>query len=162
MNYLTKDKYFELTKKYKCINWDHAEQRWRYHKKAVDMLIKMKPNTILEAGSLGIKLCEQSETIDYSESGWESFYTPTYDHDLKELPWPVKTYDVFVALRVFHHLTDKPHEYLDEMKRISKQAMIAVDEKAYKIYRNALKPDIEIKLGGTIILYYGFHKKILG
>ena len=162
MKYLTHDRYVELARQYKSINWDRANQRWPYHKYVIDLLIPMNPKTILEAGSMGIKLCEQSETIDYSESGWEAFYTPTYNHDLKELPWPVNRYDIFVALRVFHHLTDKPREYLDEMKRISKYTILALDEKAYMIYRKTEKPVLEKRMGGTFILFYDFHKKILG
>lgn len=157
MNYLTKEKYIELTKGYLSKNWERARQRWPYHKFVRDMLIRINPDIILEAGSMGVKLCEQSETIDYSESGWEKFYTPTYDHDLRELPWPVGKYDVFVALRVFHHLIDKPGDYIHEMQRISKMAIIALNEPAYKIYNKARKPDNIKQIGGTIILTYGFH-----
>lgn len=156
MNYLTKEKYIELTKGYLSKNWERARQRWPYHQYVRDLLMRIDPQTILEAGSMGVKLCEESETIDYSESGWKKFYTPTYDHDLHILPWPVGEYDVFVALRVFHHLIDKPKDYIDEMQRISDYAIIALNEQAYKIYRKARKPDIEKMIGQTFILHYGF------
>jgi len=156
MNYLTKEKYFKLAEKYQCINWGKAANRWLYHRAAIELLKLLNPQSVLEAGSLGITLCGESDTIDYNESGWDEFCTPTYNYDLRVLPWPTAKYDVFIALRVFHNLSGQPESYLKEIERISNHAIIAIPEDTAKVYSQVRRPTKEIKAGRTIILYYKF------
>ena len=144
--------------------WRHKDKsrRWEYHAKAIGLLEPIDYNTVLEAGTMGVRLCDCSDTIEYDipELKFDLYFEPTYNHDLKSLPWCVgdKQYDVFIALRVFHHnkLRDKPQEYLKEMKRISNHILLALPKKMAEIYKLISKPTQEIRCrrGDTVILYY--------
>jgi hypothetical protein len=165
--YLTETKYFNLTNKLKELspthwvtnkNGDTFNKRWEYHREATRLLRELNPNKVLEAGTMGVQLWDNSDTIDYDlpKSGWNLVYTPTYSYDLKVAPWKVindKQYDVFVALRVFHHFKEV---LLDEMLRIAPHVILALSESSAIGYRAVRKPDYEYqcKESDTVILYY--------
>jgi hypothetical protein len=160
-NYITKEEYLSFIEKHKNeAHWSSRIERWRYHEKTIEFLKFLPDKRILEAGTMGINVCKHSDTIDLdiTEAGWPLYYKPTYDHDLRILPWPIedKQYDVFIALRVFHHLRDKPTEYFKEMCRIADHIILAFPEQTAAIYRNIERPAHEVYMPdvNTVILYY--------
>lgn len=120
---LSKEKYFNLIDKYFKKNyWKNHENRWQYHEIAINIVKKIKPKSVLEAGVRGVKIFESSDTIDV-----ESKATPTYLHDLSVIPYPInKRYDIFIALRVFHHVKGDLTNCFDEIKKITNHIIIAV------------------------------------
>ena len=155
MEYLTKEKFLERVEYLKGINpehWGHYEwkpgqpkstDRWDYHKKAVELLKEINPKSVLEAGSMNIFLTNQSDSIDLDmpDWGWRLTYKPTYNYDLTKTPWkPIKDkqYDVFVALRVFHHMYDEAR-YLKEMERISNKIILALTSASADRYEKVRK-----------------------
>ena len=167
--YLTKEKYFEITEKEKELNpahWitnknqDTYLTRWEYHNKTVEILKSLKLTNILEAGTMGVKCYENSDTIDFNlpNKGWKLTYEPTYNYDLTKVPWSIiknKQYDVFIALRVFHHFLETK-KYLNEMLRISKHVILALPRKKAREYIRIKKPNKKYicKESNTIILHY--------
>jgi len=160
--YLNKDTYFDLAEKFKGINFQHwktSAVRWEYHEQCVRLLKQLNFKSILEAGTMGISLLNTSDTIDYDlpKAQWKLCYTPTYHHNLKTLPWPIKDkqYDIFAALRVFHHFGNSKL-YFDEMKRISKNIILALPNRVAESYKKLLAPDYQFvcKDTDTIILHW--------
>lgn len=167
-SYLTKKKYFEFAEKHKNEpHWAGAKIRWSYHKAALDILTHHPAKKILEAGTMGMNLWDHSDTIDLNleDRTWPLYYKPTYNHDLRITPWPIEDnkYDVFIALRVFHHMLDKAEECFKEMCRISEFIILVLPEYAANIYKKIRKPSYEIgNLGfmngdDTVLLYYDVH-----
>jgi tRNA A-37 threonylcarbamoyl transferase component Bud32 len=168
--YLTQNKYLSLIEKHKEINSEHwvtnkngdtFYKRWEYHATAISILHNLKPTSILEAGTMGIKLNENSDTIDLdlSEKGWRLTYNPTYNHDLTKFPWANitnKQYDCFVALRVFHHMKTNHRGYLEEMFRIANNVILALPQKVADIYKSICKPTSETisSNSDTTIIFY--------
>jgi len=166
--YLSKGEYDDFTQKHIDIyHWQSAEGRWKYHEKTVELL-KEIPNidnkSILEAGTMGTNICKNSDTIDLDlpNKGWPLLYSPTYNHDMAKLPWPIKDkqYDVFVALRVMHYFMKEPKKYFDEIVRICDYAILAFAEPVAEVYRSFRTPDKDIKYPeiNTTVLYYDFTK----
>jgi len=160
--YLTKDTYFELAEKFKAVNYAHWKTsipRWEYHEECVRFLKTLKFKSVLEAGTMAISLMSNSDTIDFDlpKAQWKLCYTPTYHHNLKILPWPIsdKKYDLFIALRVFHHF-GYPKLYFDEMKRVTKSIILALPERVAVSYRKLLTPSWEYRCKGmdTTILFW--------
>lgn len=162
--YITKEEYFHMCKNFnKITHWNTYENRWDYHEQTINLLEKINFNTVLEAGTMGINVFKNSDTIDIQTKRWKLLYKPTYLHDLQIIPWPIKNkqYDVFIALRVFHHLIDKPEKYLNEMKRISNHIILSMPENKSTIYEKIEKPkkriickSIREKSPNTILIYY--------
>jgi hypothetical protein len=172
MEYLTRELFLEKVNSLKLSNpehWGHYEwkpaqpksiDRWNYHEKAVEILKEINPKTILEAGSMGIFLTNESDSIDLDmpEWGWRLTYKPTYTYDLTKMPWkPIKDkqYDVFVALRVFHHMYDEAR-YLKEMERISNKIILALTSASAERYEKIRKADKSYYFEDTdtIVLFY--------
>lgn len=134
MNILTKEKFFNQIENYAnsdVLYWkrnlNRAKKRWAYYEPTIQICKNLNPKTVLEAGTMGIKIFEESEVIDYK---YTSKYEPidcTYLHNMKEFPWPIdKTYDLFIATRVFQHLLHKQKECFQEAKRISRNILLAI------------------------------------
>lgn len=136
INFLTKDDYLILTKKFEGAHWtpETIDQRWEYHSRVIE-LIKMlgidSPGTVLEMGTMGISCVKDSDTLDYVERWNFPGKKPTYVHDARNIPWPInsKQYELFIALRVFQHLTPYQKECTKEAMRIAKKIIIVVPEK---------------------------------
>jgi hypothetical protein len=164
-NFLTKEEFTTIADNYKNrgdIHWltNVNNHRWEYHEKVIDLLKTIEFDSVLEAGTMNIKIYSDSDTIDYNlpNSGWYLYYTPTHIHDLRQIPWCIddKKYDVFIALRVFHHLLDKPQKYFNEMKRISNHIILALPDNVAEIYKKIQSPTLELicLYTDTVILYY--------
>ena len=159
--YLSKGGFFRKTEKHiEEAHWGTAKKRWEYHLKAIEILQKIPAvKSVLEAGTMGVKLWEYSDTIDLNlPPKWPLYYEPTYDYDLTKLPWDVikdKQYDVFVGMRVFHHVTDHAASFA-EMKRIAGHIILSFPEDTAKIYRTLREPTQEVicKDTKTTILYW--------
>jgi hypothetical protein len=174
MKYLTRRKFVEQVTALKSINPDHwgnearmpgqpvALERWSYHQKTIEILKSLDPANVLEAGTMGIQVAEESDTIDLDmpEWGWRLTYSPTYNHDLRLITWPIKTksYEVFVALRVFHHL-DNEAACLTEMERIAHHIILAQPEDSARRYEAIRQPDHRYHFDDTdtTILVYHNH-----
>lgn len=113
--------------------WGTYKKRWKYHEKALEIIktITIKnPEDVLEMGTMGIQLIEGSDTLDYSDDWDETkFSKPTYFHNAKNIPWPInKKYELFIALRVFHHLQPMQKECFEEARRIANNILIVIAE----------------------------------
>jgi hypothetical protein len=176
MKYLTHESFLEQVeylKKQNPTHWGHTEykpsqprsiDRWSYHKKAIEILKKIQPKSVLEAGSMGIFLTDSSDSIDLDipEWGWRLSYTPTYNHDLTHIPWAGitdKQYDVFVALRVFHHMEDQ-ERFLKEMERISDHIILAFPQYASDVYESIKTPTEKYHFDDTDTTVIYYHNKL--
>lgn len=133
-----------LVKKYEGGHWtpDTIDQRWDYHSRVVELVKSLKindPGNVLEMGTMGVSCVEDSDTLDYLESWDFPGKSPTYVHDSRVTPWPIadKKYEIFIALRVFQHLTPFQREATREAMRIARKVIIVVPD----VYKNKAIPD---------------------
>jgi len=115
-------------------HWKNYKKRWKYHSKAIEVIKRNPPDNpseVLEMGTMGISLVNGSHTIDYSDKWNIENFTPTYVHDARKIPWPIKNkqYKWFIALRVFHHLAPKQKQCFYEACRIAENVIIVVPYK---------------------------------
>lgn len=144
MEYLTKESYYEIVKNLEGDHWTKGsiDRRWDYHAKVQDIIKELNisdPQEILEMGTMGVQLVIDSHTLDY-EKRWDfDGKSPTIVHDGRETPWPMydKQYKLFVAMRVFMHLTPVQDKCFEEALRIARHVIIVVPEK----YKNSVLPD---------------------
>ena len=161
IKFLTKQSFLRMAKKHKAKkHWSTAEIRWEYHQKVIAELKKRSFKTILEAGTMGAILCSNADTIDLDlpKQQWALDYDVTYEHDLTKFPYPIKDkqYDIFIALRVYHHFPADPKIYLAEMLRIAHNVILAFPEKVADRYiktRNPVKIIKCYKSDTTILIY---------
>lgn len=132
--YLDFERYQELMKRrdFGYFRANHGLVRWDYHYRTVELIKQLgieKGSQVLEMGTMGMKTVVNSHTFDHAVF-WDLPYTPTYDHDALDLPWPQKDkqYEVFVALRVFMHLAPKQKECLAEAFRVANKVILLVPE----------------------------------
>lgn len=135
ITYLTRGEYMSLVKKYEGGHWtpDTIEQRWEYHSRVVELVKSFNiidPHSVLEMGTMGISCVKDSDTLDYLERWDFPDKKPTYVHDSRITPWPIqdKQYDVFIALRVYQHLTPHQKEATREAMRIARRVIIVVPD----------------------------------
>jgi hypothetical protein len=124
--------------------WKDAKDRWAHYSR-VGEIISANSHTdakALELDSMGIPVVRNADLMDHDRhlSNYDRG-KPDYVLDVRHIPWPVenKSYDWFIALRVFHHLWPVQRECFEEARRISKNTILVVPEK--------LPPD-----GGVAIL----------
>jgi hypothetical protein len=100
-----------------------SRKRWKYFKKAIDIVNREEPASVLEMGPRTIPLVHDSHTMDIKEHGAPI----TYLHDARETPWPITDdrYDIFIALQVWEHLKGKQQEAFAEVARISRKAILS-------------------------------------
>jgi len=125
MRFLTEDEYGrQVDGLHK--NWENFRERWHYHQAAIDWLRDLKPESVLEVGSLGIRLTDRSDTMDLNER-WR-IAAPDIDfiHDMRDIPWPVGHYDVVVGLRSFHYCGDKLQSVFAEASRVGDSVILAL------------------------------------
>ncbi|MFW6219630.1 MAG: hypothetical protein ACOC33_02175 [bacterium] len=85
-------------------------------------------NNTLEIGSYGIPLIKESDTIDRIKIG--SNY-PKYNFDITSSVWPIedKYYDLAISCQVWEHLKGKQLFAFNELKRVSKYAILTLPYK---------------------------------
>jgi len=125
---LTKETYLDKVKILDDKYWNNTlEIRWNYMLPVLEELKLLNPQTSIELGTAGISLMNFSDSMDKYEK-----YIDNNNHkyliDAKITPWniPDKKYDVFVALQVLEHLSPNQIEIFNEIKRISKSAIITL------------------------------------
>ncbi len=144
LEYLDSKTFFEKTKELEGGHWtpETMAQRWNYHEQVVNLIKTLNlddPKKILEMGTMGVMCVKQCDTIDYAERWDFPGKEPTYLHDARQFPWPIedKSYELFVALRVYQHLVPVQKECVIEAMRIAKKVIIVVPGK----YSNNVLPD---------------------
>lgn len=107
-------------------HWD--ESRWAYHAFASLTAQMLRPKSVLELGTMGVKICSHSDEMDFPVADFWPVENPRFLHNAKVTPWPIsdKAYDLFIALRVFHHLVPEQRKCFLEMKRIAKNIILTL------------------------------------
>ncbi len=149
---ITETDFKEQVKKTGSRYWDGEGNynRWLYYKEAAEVTKKINPASVLEAGTMGVRVFLGSDTINYSKiKEWEIKEKDTYWHDLAVTPYPInKRYDLFIAMRVMHRIgvgSDTPVDYkavFNEIRRICKSVLIAVPENWGWEVLTDIKPEI--------------------
>lgn len=128
MNFLTQKTFKEKISQMNVEYWNKTfDARWQYMKIAINELKRVKAEKIIELGTNGVTLCENSDIIelcDFDYSGGKKYLL-----DATQTPWSEisdKQYDCFVALQVIEHLTPHQIEVFNEIKRISKRCIISL------------------------------------
>ena len=159
IKYLTREKYELLTQKYEGGHWtkETIETRWDYHHRVIELLKGLKITSVsevLELGTMGVSCIDGSDSMDYADRWNFPGKNPTYLHDARIFPWPIKDkqYEVFVALRVFQHLTPVQKESFIEAIRIAKKIILVIPD----IYHNTVLPD------ASGITYQNFYEFLNG
>jgi hypothetical protein len=103
----------------------YLKGRWGYMKIAIGMAMECNPKTVLELGSRGTSIFLDSHTMDISPES-----SPLILWDARKTPWPKllpdgHKYDVFVALQTWEHLSPSQHAAFQEVKRVSKSAVLS-------------------------------------
>lgn len=125
MRYLTETEYTQRVEGLH-VNWENHANRWHYHQLAIDWLKRLEAESVLEIGSLGIRLTDRSEAMDFAE-GWDIDKSDVdYMHDMREIPWPVGRYDAVVGLRCFHYCGDKLPAVFAEAQRVGRAVILAL------------------------------------
>lgn len=132
--FITKQRYLSDLKALDDKYWKNAEDRWTYHEATAELARGVglaSPDDVLEMGTMGVKIVNGSHTMDHSWVWNKLTGQPTYQHDAREFPWPIKDkqYKLFIALRVFHHLYPCQRECFLEAARIASNIIIVVPEK---------------------------------
>lgn len=135
---LTRSAYLSRTSELGTGHWHNANRRWIYHSAAACLAQVAKPSSpskVLEMGTMGVNIVPGSDTIDYSVAWQFAGKAPTYMHDARITPWPIadNAYDLFIALRVFHHLAPNQEAAFKEAKRISRHIIIVTPESYDKV-----------------------------
>jgi hypothetical protein len=105
--------------------------RWEYYKVVIDLVQRRNPASVLELGPgqrAIVKGCDVMVTPEDDAWGRPSAQVGrVYFHDATEKPWPVadKQYDLFIALQVWEHLSNKQCRAFREAMRISKAAILS-------------------------------------
>jgi len=114
-------------------HWKSYRLRWIYHALAIEMargLNLKSAQKVLEIGTGGAQIVIGSKTMDAPVGKVPPWGRPAIEHDLKILPWPIKTrrYDLLVALRVWHHLCPLQEACFHEARRVSKFVILCCPE----------------------------------
>ena len=105
--------------------------RWAYYKVVIDIVHKANPKSVLELGPgqhTIVKLCDVMAKPE--DDAWGKPINEIGQlilHDATEKPWPIadKQYDLFIALQVWEHLSNKQSRAFREVMRISKSAALS-------------------------------------
>lgn len=125
MRYLTEDEYARRVEGLHA-NWENYPERWHYHQRTIEWLQQLEPASVLEVGSLGIRLTDKSDVMDFNKRWRINDPDVDFVHDMRELPWPVDDYDVVVGLRSFHYCGDKLRAVFDEAMRVGGAVILAL------------------------------------
>lgn len=124
MKYLNQEEFMKATAG--KVYWNG---RWEYLSIVISLLRKYDAHSILELGTNGLKLAEDSDTMEKVTT-----VPATYHHDATVTPWPIadKQYDFFVALQVFEHFDlkrQKQVQAFSEACRVAKNVILSLPYK---------------------------------
>lgn|GEM_PF-1636308 len=164
LRYLTKEDFMRRTKELETGHWTPRllEGRWDYHSRVVELIKGLginDPSQVLEMGTMGITCVADSHTMDILDENWKfRDKKPTVAHDARQLPWPVanKRYDLFVALRVFQHLTPVQKECVHEAMRVASKIILVVPS----TYDNAAHPAAKGITYQDLVRFIGAHPNL--
>ncbi len=134
MEYLTFEKFKEIAEANPGPHWNGYRSRWKYYRRAVQVARSLNidsPDSVLEMGTMGANVVLNSITIDYDKNWHFDGKNPDFIHDARDLPWPIpnKKFKLFIALRVFQHLTPVQKQCFDEARRIAENIIIVTPTK---------------------------------
>ncbi len=97
--------------------------RWKYFRLVVDLVHRVKPESVLELGPYRLPLVKGGHTMDIVKV----LDNLTYFHDATKIPWPItdKKYDLFISCEVWEHLGNSQPEAFREAMRISRRAIFS-------------------------------------
>jgi hypothetical protein len=161
-----------LCRTYPFFIGEYYDSRWDYYSGAISIINKELPGVkrILELGPYVLPICKGSDTMDK-----ESFLPGlTYLHDATKVPWPIKdsSYDLFIGLQVWEHLSDKQEDAFKEVMRIAKMAIVSfpyewfcpgdvhhgIDGKKISRWTLNFKPDRILPVGERVIYFWRFSR----
>jgi hypothetical protein len=111
---------------------EYYNGRWEYIKVVIDIVNRQKPSSVLELGPgqhTIVKGCDIM--LKPEDDRWGRPINPVgkvYLHDATEKPWPIadRKYDLFIALQVWEHLSNKQSRAFREVMRISRAAVFSL------------------------------------
>ena len=148
--------------------------RWEYYKEVIDIVQLQNPATVLELGPGSHTIVKNCDImVNPEDDNWGRPLNPVghiYYYDATEKNWPIpnKQYDLFIALQVWEHLSNKQSRAFREAMRISKAAILSlplwwdcpkdnanypehhhIDEELIADWTFNLKPEKVIKIART-------------
>jgi len=134
VSYLTWDVYEKTALKNMGSHWKSYKERWEYYDESLKIIKTLNiknPKDVLEIGPLDNNLVKNSDSMDFNNERWDFKTKPTYLHDMRNIPWPIrdKQYKLCIALRVFHHLYPHQEACFREAARICDYLLIVVPSK---------------------------------
>ncbi|MDR1465902.1 MAG: hypothetical protein LBJ11_11475 [Oscillospiraceae bacterium] len=127
MECITFDDFTELSKP----NQEYYAGRWVYFQEVIRMIEEIKPQSVLELGPALFPVVRNADIMRKPEIDlWgvpSRVQSTEYLHDATKTPWPIdRTYDLFIALQVFEHLTGSQMQAFQEVKRIARRAILSL------------------------------------
>jgi hypothetical protein len=105
--------------------------RWYYYKVVIDIVNRLAPRSVLELGPGQHTIVQGCDImVSPEDDKWGrpvNGVGQVYPHDATRKPWPVPDnhYDLFIALQVWEHLSNKQSRAFREVMRISKAAVLS-------------------------------------
>ena len=105
--------------------------RWEYYQAVIELIQQYQPKSVLELGPGQNPIVMDGDImVTPDDDSWgkpEKWKGHIYAHDATEKPWPVqdKQYDLFIALQVWEHLSNKQSRAFREVMRIAKAAILS-------------------------------------
>ncbi|MCK9319664.1 hypothetical protein [Methanoculleus sp.] len=122
MKYLTKQDFDTLEARN-----DYFKGRWDYFDIVINMAKKIEPKSVLEVGTGGCKLIEESKVVDISNSNNGFTYNVDYLIDItKDLHKIEKRFDLIICLQVLEHLEGKENKTFNELYEMTDNLIISV------------------------------------
>jgi hypothetical protein len=110
---------------------DYYVGRWEYYKVVTEIVHHLNPNSVLELGPGQHTIVKGSDImVKPEEDSWGKPINEVgqvFVYNATEKAWPIsdKKYDLFIALQVWEHLSNKQCRAFREVMRISKKAVLS-------------------------------------
>jgi hypothetical protein len=110
---------------------DWYNGRWSYYGPVTELINSLEFSSALELGPGRITMVKGCDVMAKPDDDFwgrpETGVGKVILHDATEKPWPVadKQYDLFVALQVWEHLSNKQSRAFREVMRISRKAVLS-------------------------------------
>lgn len=106
--------------------------RWEYYKEVIEIVHQQNPTTVLELGPGSHTIVKNCDImVKPEDDDWGRPLNPinrVHFFDATEKNWPIadKQYDLFIALQVWEHLSNKQSRAFREAMRISKAVILSL------------------------------------
>lgn len=122
MKYLTKQDFNSLEARN-----SYFQGRWDYFDIVINMAKKIEPKSVLEVGTGGCKIIEESKVVDISNSNNGFTYNVDYLIDItKDLHKIEERFDLIICLQVLEHLGDSQVKVFNEFLSMADNLIISV------------------------------------